>query len=387
MAEKLMAYNEVDVHEVDAWLENDEWELQQKIDGIRARLRIHKKVEIVNAGGNPLVSTTAAPVVEKMKEFGSRVKLEGINLELDGEIVGDKFYVFDVPFNDFEFGGCIEAQVNHDSPWFDRRYVLEFLFDHLDEFFNFRSFDEKPSAWLELVPTFVGTKDKKEAWNWIVETGVEGGILKHKDGPVIDNKRVDHILKAKITHTIDCFVIEKGPGNGVNGTGNHLKLGLFKTDGTSYEVGRCSFIGKNYAEEGDVVEVKYLYCGTGGRLVQPVMLKKRDDKKPEDCTTRQLHFVSKKILQDKPAEIKTNVAANVAEKPKLKFRRYSGDVIVGSRKIESATYPWEVVDPETNESVVVVYYDEERKGWTIADGKLFSTRIEAASQMVIMGSL
>jgi len=279
----LMRYNSIDLNEVDEWLANDNWDLQQKIDGIRARLIVNGEIKVIGGRGEELVSSTAAPVVEKIKLLAR--DFTGF-IELEGEIVDGKWYLFDMP----RCSGWDFAEVEYDSPWRERWTALS------REVFPLIQFSPE-NDWVRLSPTWTGTAQKRDAWKRIVEAGVEGGVFKHKDGKLVDGERVNHVLKAKITHTVDVFVIERGPGNGRNGQGNWVRLALYDNEGHEVEVGRCSTIGKPVANIGEVIEVKYLYTGAGGALVQPTHLRNRPDKEPEDCTTEQLRFVNKEILK------------------------------------------------------------------------------------------
>ena len=292
---KLMNYNEIDIKDIEAWITNPNWEMQQKVDGIRARLVVDpfdgegKKVKVLNSHGSELVSTTAAPVVAKLVAFGetflSRVPSD-YTFAVEGEIVGEDFWAFDLIWEAEMYGPGHEPHIGPATGWRYRRQALD---DFITAFTNHL-------RWFKQVPTYRTTDDKAKLWAAIKMFGVEGAVFKHVDGGVIDGARVDHVLKAKVRHTIDAFVIERGPGNGRNGSGNSLSFGLYKKDGSIYPAGRCSFIGKPYAAPGDVIEIKYLYAGSGGALVQPTHIRNRPDKNPEDCTTDQLHFVSKQVI-------------------------------------------------------------------------------------------
>jgi len=284
-----MAYSQVDINDVDTLIENPNWDMQQKVDGIRARLIVSgNDVYVIGSTGGDLVSTTAAPVTERLMALGNHTarNTPGVEFELEGEIIGEKFWVFDMPMNS-------RASVNHYTVWSKRQLCMEEFVWSLGVVGQATG---NNWGWVALLPVVRGTEKKAAFWKDIQEIGAEGAIFKHRDSTVEDGRRVDHVLKVKITHTIDCFVIERGPGNGRNGAGNWLSLGLYKKDGSVYEAGRCSFIGKPVAHAGEVIELRYLYAGAGGRLVQPTHLRNRPDKNPEDCTTEQLHFVSKKVL-------------------------------------------------------------------------------------------
>lgn len=266
MPTALMKYRQVEPQDVEHFILDDDWHMQQKLDGIRIQLR---GTDVLAGNGGPSKSTTAAPVVRRIRRWAEQNPLPA-DLWLDGEVIGDDWWLFDA--------------VHPTLGWRRRLAILEQI--------KLLA----PPRWIRITPTAVTARAKHQLWDAVRDSGAEGAILKHVDGRYEDGRRVDHVLKAKITHTIDCVVLERGPGNGVNGTGNWLRLGLWRKDGTIYEVGRCSTIGKPHAEPGDVVEVKYLYAGNGGRLTQPTMLRVRDDKDGLHCDTSQLHFVSKKVV-------------------------------------------------------------------------------------------
>ena len=285
MTTPLMRYQQLDPSQVGPYLSDPDWHLQQKVDGIRARLVVKDgDAQVVAGNGGPSKSTTAAPVVTAIHHLGHLLRDAGAELEIEGEIIGDQWWLFDLTRYRSPDG---RLHVDHGTPWEHRSAHLAVL-----------AADPGTPAWVRLVPVAVTETMKTEVWDMILEAGVEGAVLKHRRGTVMDGKRVSHVLKAKVTHTIDCVVLERGPGTGRNGTGNWLKLGLYRKDGTLYEVGRCSTIGKPPAEPGDVVEVRYLYAGAGGRLTQPTHLRTRDreEKVNVQCTTDQLHFVSKAVL-------------------------------------------------------------------------------------------
>jgi ATP-dependent DNA ligase len=143
---------------------------------------------------------------------------------------------------------------------------------------------------LKVLPT-AKTMDEKEALLAAVIDGAgEGVLIKHRDGGYTHDARVTHSLKYKITHTVDAVVMAVNDKADCSAT-----LGLWVED-KFLSIGSTSMIGKGTAEIGDVLEVKYLYVGSGGSLVQPSVVRKRTDKHPSDCTPDQLIFVNKKVI-------------------------------------------------------------------------------------------
>jgi len=87
-------------------------------------------------------------------------------------------------------------------------------------------------------------------------------------------------LKHKFYNTASLIV---GTGNGKR------SVSLYVYDGTC--VGNVTIPpNKEIPTTGEIVEVRYLYAYRGGSLFQPVYLGKRDDVKPEECSSDQLKF-------------------------------------------------------------------------------------------------
>lgn len=287
--------------DLDAHIADPDWHAEPKYDGVRAIVHITARgIHVTGGGGGELKSTRAMPVVDKLKtalrphadRLAADMRAHGRDdwhLALDGEVLRDpvdRYVVFDLPvaLPNWDVG---------DAPWELRRSARDQLIDTLDH------------PLIVHAETADTTEAKQELADRMWRRGGEGLVVKHTQGKYRPGKRVDHMLKAKFTSTADCIVLERGPGNGRNGTGNWLRLGVYKpVDGLDeqggirigpsveithelVEIGRCSTIGKPYAKQGDVVEVKYLYRGAGGKLVQPTMLRVRDDKAADECSLDQ----------------------------------------------------------------------------------------------------
>lgn len=283
-------FQQAPVDDVNVYIDDDNWAMQQKVDGMRAQLVAnHGDLWIRSGGGGPIKSTTATPVAEMIVTWARHAGLDRDDLDLiiDGEIIAKggvgTWNIFDIAHH----RDGDDQLLDENEPFIARINHLRTLMGEL------------PSEdWIRVLPTASTPDEKLRLWSQIEAANVEGAVVKRKDALYEWDTRTDNMLKVKRTHTIDCVVLERGPGNGRNGEGNWLRLGLNKKNGSLYEVGRCSTIGKPHAEPGDVVEVKYLYAGKGGRLVQPTHLRTRDDKYPNECTTAQLQFVSKKVVTE-----------------------------------------------------------------------------------------
>jgi ATP-dependent DNA ligase len=250
---------------------DDAWWMQQKVDGVRAQLVIGPDSVWARAStGDPLKSTVAGPVARKV--IDAITPDGGDTVVLDGEILNGTWWMFDL----------ISGDVTHDpSPYSLRLAALEAFLSQVT------------SPVMRLMVTSRTTDEKRLLVEQVIEHGAEGVVMKRHDSTYCSDMRVDHCLKWKATHTVDCVVTARG----TNGHDN-VTLGLYESRQSvlPVTVGNASMIGKGEVKVGDVVEVKYLYAGANGRLVQPTILRKRTDKTPDFCLTDQLVFVNKEVL-------------------------------------------------------------------------------------------
>lgn len=270
-----MKFRQAEVTDLPKFVTDDRWWMQQKLDGIRAQLVFEpgRAPWFRNSTGGRLVSDTAAPVVNQILALFAGVRVdEGYGFVVDGEVIGGEFWAFDYVRD----GG-------ENDPLSVRLDALAVWYMPLG-----RAADG--SNVVRLLPT-AKTMDEKHALAERVHAqGGEGWIAKRVDGGYRWGTRVEHSLKLKLTHTVDVVVMERNR----DGKSNFV-IGLYR-DGVLCEVGGASAIGKPDAQVGDVVEVKYLYCGADGRLVQPTVLRLRGDKPATDCDAAQLRFADKTVV-------------------------------------------------------------------------------------------
>lgn len=248
---------------------DDRWWFQQKLDGIRAQLVIGNGIAWARAStGGSLKSTAAGPVAKKVIDS---VLDHSEPIILDGEIISGAWWMFDILMGEDDRSGYAE------------RY--RFLTTYIEK--------AGLSPAVRLLPTAQTSTEKAGLLERVIESGGEGVLIKRRDSTYDWGRRVEHSLKFKITHTVDCVVTARNGSDHMNAT-----LGLYETPKSVLPVtiGNASMIGKPDAKVGDVVEVRYLYAGAGGRLVQPTVLRKRTDKYPPDCLMDQLVFVNKEVL-------------------------------------------------------------------------------------------
>lgn len=278
------------------FIENSEWVMEQKLDG-------HRLLLCSPGGDFPPTALTrnggayTRKLPQEIQDFRFPLKPDGTHYAahewiLDGELVGtavdghtvsSTFWVFDIP-------ACPLMDSPSSLPLHQRRRLLE----------TFMLGVETP---FKLVPQAKTRSQKIALSERALKDNFEGLLLKSEKALYSPGGRNPDWLKLKFVTTADCFVLA------VRDDGKEsVKLGVVKWTGPgilrdSYEVievGRASLIGKEKVDTiavGDVLEVRYLYQGAGGRLYQPTILKKRDDKAMHECTVDQLKFVNKKVLE------------------------------------------------------------------------------------------
>ena len=235
------------------------WCAQQKFDGVRCMVKVDKEgdVSFVNAGGEPLVQAAAALHFDYVRDA-----LRGVrDIVLDAELLPQqgKAFVFDVPH--------YRTLVSPDS-------TLEVRLEAASALCEQTGLSRAPTAYSE--------EAIRDLVNVVRLSGAEGVVLKRLDSTYdYQCERTSDWLKLKVYREIDCIVTARNTG------ACNARLGVW-SGGTIVDVGSASMIGKPDAQVGDVVEVKYLSWQVGGALVQPSVLRIRDDKRPEDCSAAQL---------------------------------------------------------------------------------------------------
>jgi ATP-dependent DNA ligase len=268
---KAMTFTEISPIEAERLLDSDAWALEPKYDGVRALVTIDNgTVRILNRGGNPLSAASTNATRPKLEAAFAECGFQGA-WTFDGELLDDGvMIVFDLP------RAVTAAGVELCTPkttFGARRAVLEATA-------TVAGWDTPGS--LMRVATHVTGTDKRVLHDTVAETGGEGTMLKRLDALYEEKRTRAAGFKVKFTATVDAVIT----GTNIDGKEN-ASLGL--VDGALVrDIGRCSLIGKPPVKIGDVVEVRYLYVGAGGRLVQPRLVRVRGDKTAVECGVDQL---------------------------------------------------------------------------------------------------
>lgn len=273
--------NDIDRDAAMALIEDDEWVMEEKMDGKRIAVAISASVVRIS-NKSAKACSVPAPIVTAIQSLKSVEYLGPVLYsELDGELVGDKYHVFDI----FAIDGSDLRQ----QPYEARAALFAKLIGRNKALAGSNSvFDT-----IEAVETFYGTAAKRAAFERIERMNGEGVVFKRRDmvyspgrpnsgGPALK-------FKFKESSTAICL--------GDSGDGKRsIRLGLLSSDGDIVNVGKVTVPpNQPVPQSNDLVEVQYLYKYENGALFQPVLLGIRDDQNREDCTLAQVKRIKNKI--------------------------------------------------------------------------------------------
>jgi len=247
--------NPIEESEIQGYLENDDYLLQEKKDGER-RLLNHLCTSIVGINRKGL--TVNLPVrLTEIPQFTP-------GFLMDGELIDETFYGFDLL--EFKERSLIDLE------YWERYKLLKSLIAQMG------------LSQIVCVASFEGTQNKKSAFERFKLNKAEGIVFKALSAPYTPGKPASggtH-LKYKFTKSASVFVYAINEGK------RSVAIAVFQGDQT-IAIGNVT-IPPNHAipQVGAIAEIRYLYAFPGGSLFQPVYLGQRDDIDISACTIDQI---------------------------------------------------------------------------------------------------
>ena len=241
--------------ELEELFRNPDWIMQEKHDGKRILIKKQgNEVTAINRKG--LVVLIPQVVVDKVQECA-------VDMLLDGEMIGERYYIFDI----LEVGG----QDIRQTPYEDRLAALEKL--------------DSLKTWV--TPTYKTEKNKRKAFAQVKERRGEGLVFKKLDSFYVPGRPASggNQLKFKFVESATVIVVSN------HATKRSIGVAVYNEAGEEVKIGNVT-ISANFTipPVGSIVEVLYLYCYEGGSLYQPVYKGVRDDQAEVDCVLRQLKY-------------------------------------------------------------------------------------------------
>ena len=252
--------NPITEMEAERYLYDDIHCLQEKKDGKHILAGIDENYRVIVANKQGLETTI-------QKEISvSLAKVFGINNVIDGELIGDNFWVFDLLMRNGS--DCRKLT-------YGERYRL---------LSNIMS--QNTCANLILVEAYFTPEDKLRKYAEIKKAGKEGVVFKRVHALFSEGRPTmgGDMLKCKFWKSCSAIVDETPTGK------SSFTFYVLDKNGSRVYLGNCTVQSKPTPAAKSVVEIKYLYAHRGGSLIQPIYLGERDDVDPSECTESQLHY-------------------------------------------------------------------------------------------------
>lgn len=235
---------------MEEYITNDDYIAQEKKDGERRILISAERILGLNKKG------TEVPLPDSIIN-----SILGGKCILDGEIIGEKLFVFDL----------ISSEQTRAMSCIERLAML-----------NVMSFGKG----IEIVETAYTTEQKRALYIRLKAENKEGIVFKKKDAPYTPGRPNSggNQLKFKFYKTATFIV--------ANATKNKRSVGMELISGSDR-----AFMGKvtippnhDVPAIGELIEVRYLYAYRGGAVFQPTYLGKRPDSDLTDATIKQIIY-------------------------------------------------------------------------------------------------
>lgn len=241
--------------ELEKLFTDDQWFMQEKFDG--RRLITKKDNECVGINKKGLAILIPEVVADILKSIPEQIIL-------DGEIIGEKYYIFDI----LEF-----KSENLRTMGAKQRYEILNSIPQLQEY---------------IVPTYFDELGKRAAFAELKINKKEGAVFKKEDSNYISGRPASggNQLKYKFWASATVKVIKQ------HKTKRSVTVAVYDNQ-KEIDMGNVT-IPANYdiPDIGELVEVVYLYChtGEGGKLYQSKYKGIRDDQDLSDCNYSQIKF-------------------------------------------------------------------------------------------------
>ena len=251
--------NPIDEEELEKYLSDDRWWMQEKFDGRRALIR--------KDGDGVIGINRSGLTIDLPRSIAEAVRaLSTTRCVLDGEAIGDSYTAFDL---------LEEATLDLRQACYGDRYA------HLLDLI-----ETVPSDSLRYATTAMVETAKRELLAKLKGRKAEGVVFKRQDASYTPGRPSSGgpQLKCKFYATASCIVAA------ANGSKRSVALQLVNGR-KKVPVGNVTIpVNRSIPGAGAIVEVRYLYAYPGGSLFQPVYLGSRDDMKVSACRTDQLKY-------------------------------------------------------------------------------------------------
>jgi bifunctional non-homologous end joining protein LigD len=250
--------NSINEDEVFELIEDDSYLAQEKKDGQRRMAIVDESVIGLNKKGEKVQLPDLIIL--------SLVNLTNEGCIIDGEIIGEQLFLFDVLSS---YGKDLT-----NLSYVERLQLMGPLSS---------SFGEN----ISIVKTAYTRAEKLKMYNDLKARNAEGIVFKHKSSKYVAGRPNSGGAQLKFKFYKEASFIVKDFTKGKRSVG----LELIDADGNRVHMGKCTIPpNKNVPEIGSVVEVRYLYAYRGGKIFQPCYKEERNDVYPKECLMTQIIY-------------------------------------------------------------------------------------------------
>lgn len=253
----LQLLNDMTDNEVNRCIDSSAWIMQEKYDGRRlAMSRINSRDETSAINKKGILIDTYQSVVDLIKSVGQ-------DIIVDGEIVGERYYIFDILF----YNGKDLRSESAINRW--------------------KVLSEIQALSQNIVPTYFTAKDKREAFERIKSANGEGVVFKQVSSTYVAGRPSSGGMQLKFKFwKTDTFIVTSH-----HKTKRSVGVSTVNPDGSLRARGSVT-IPPNYEVPplNEYAEVVYLYCYREGSLYQTKYKGVRDDQDNSDCLDSKLKF-------------------------------------------------------------------------------------------------
>ncbi len=268
--------NAVDEEVLEKLLADDAMIAQQKLDGVRVLVHVKETLLATNRAGQ--ATHVAEEVLAGLGQLPHGTIVDGEVVPHEGEL---RYWLFDV----LQIGSEDVSKLGYLERW-----------SRLDA-------DLEPglSGPIAVLPYAATKKDKRALLESLRASRAEGIVFKKRDAPYTAGRPASGgtQLKHKFVKTADVVIVENA--------GNAYRM-IVHDGPKRFDVGKV-FAGTTNASrkeldamlargETPVAEVKYLYATEDDQLYQPVFVRLRDDKDPDECLRTQLTRTNREVVTD-----------------------------------------------------------------------------------------
>jgi bifunctional non-homologous end joining protein LigD len=250
---------------IERWIGDPNMVFQEKMNGHRRMVRKTIAGEVIGINRRGL----RVPVTPEMEEALRAIASFCV---LDGELVGDTFFVWDVIEN---MGVSLVDRA--DAPYSKRLDALDGIIKGAD------------GRYIVRVPSAVLPSEKRALIAALKERRAEGFVVKRLDGLYLVGESKNQVaVKVKFWKSLSAVVAGLNAKRSVS-----LKL----LDGDAWlDVGSVTIPSNQVVPKaGDIVEVRYLYAHRHGALFETSYLGSRTDIEQSECLASQRSFKEDRV--------------------------------------------------------------------------------------------